>query len=108
MKWLRGRNLTASPGYEPSVGTFYYPALVILLLLAGCATPETAPPVVREAVPEEPCKAKLGPRPAYPADTLTGDEDIWQMGTTLWADRKARRARELELETVVEGCTRPI
>lgn len=79
---------------------------IIALLLAGCATPETAPSVVKEAVPEEPCKAKLGPKPAYPDDTLTGDEDIWQLGTTLWADRKARKAREIELETVVEGCTR--
>jgi hypothetical protein len=24
--WMRGRNLTVSPGYEPSVATFYYPA----------------------------------------------------------------------------------
>lgn len=81
-------------------------AAIALVLLAGCATTETAPPVVKEAVPEEPCKAKLGPRPTYPADTLTGDEDIWQIGTTLWADRKSRKAREIELETVVEGCTR--
>lgn len=107
MMWLRGRNLTVSPGYEPSVATFYYPALGILLLLAGCATTETAPPVVKEAVPEAPCKAGLADRPVYPADALTGDEDIWTLGITLWADRRARRARELVLETVVEGCTKP-
>ena len=26
LNWMRGRNLTVSPGYEPSVATFYYPA----------------------------------------------------------------------------------
>ena len=26
MMWLRVRSLTVSPGYEPSVGTLYYPA----------------------------------------------------------------------------------
>lgn len=75
-------------------------------LLAGCETNQTAPGTVKEAVAEAPCKAKLGSKPVYPADMLTGSEDIFTTGTVLWADRKARRARELELETTVEGCTR--
>lgn len=29
--WRRGRNLTVSPGYEPSVATFYYPARELCL-----------------------------------------------------------------------------
>lgn len=81
--------------------------LATALLLAGCAATQTAPSTTKQAVPEAPCKAALTPRPIYPADTLTGDEDIWVIGTQLWAERKARKAREIELETVVEGCTKP-
>ena len=81
--------------------------LCIAALLAGCETTSTAPATVKQAVPEAPCKASLATRPVYPADTLTGDEDIWVMGTQLWADRKARQARELVLETTIEGCTKP-
>ncbi len=82
-------------------------ALALLLLLAGCAAMETAPATVPQAVAEAPCKAELSAKPVYPADTLRGDEDIFVMGTTLWADRKARQARELVLETTIEGCTKP-
>lgn len=78
-----------------------------LLLLAGCATMDAAPGTVSKATPEAPCKAGLAAKPVYPADTLTGDEDIWALGSVLWADRKARQAREIVLETVVEGCTKP-
>lgn len=81
--------------------------LCVTALLVGCETTGTAPSTVKQAVPEAPCKSSLKPRPVYPADVLVGGEDIWTLGTTLWADRAARRARELELETVVEGCTRP-
>lgn len=81
--------------------------LAYTLLLAGCVTTGTAPTSIKEAIPEAPCKANLSPRPVYPADTLTGDEDIWVLGTQLWADRKARQARELVLETTIEGCTKP-
>lgn len=81
-------------------------ALLFAALLAGCQTTSTAPTVTKQAVPEAPCKASLKAKPAYPADTLKGDEDIWSIGLALWADRKARQARELELETVVEGCTK--
>ena len=80
--------------------------LAAVLFLAGCATTETAPATVKAAVPEAPCKASLKTKPVYPVDTLTGEEDIFTLGTTWVADRKARQARELELETVVEGCTK--
>lgn len=82
-------------------------AIVAALLLAGCETTGTAPATVKQAVPEAPCKAALRPKPVYPVDTLKGDEDLFVMGTAWDADRKARRARELELETALEGCTRP-
>ena len=81
--------------------------LLLCVMLSGCVTTGTAPGAVKQAVPEAPCKANLAARPIYPADTLTGDEDIWVMGTQLWADRKARQARELVLETTIEGCTKP-
>lgn len=81
-------------------------AALAALLLAGCAAAEVAPPAVSTAVPEAPCDADVPARPVFPADALTGNEDIFTLGTTLWADRKARRAYELQLEAIAEGCTR--
>lgn len=79
--------------------------LIVVLFLAGCAMDAATP--AKQAVAEAPCKAAVPKRPVFPADTLTGSEDIWTIGTTLWADRKARKAYELELEKIAEGCTRP-
>ena len=81
----------------------------LALLLTGCAgwSDKPAPSTVGRAVAEPPCDAaKVPRRPAFPADSLGGAEDIFTLGVTLWADRKARRGYELELETVLEGCTR--
>lgn len=81
---------------------------VLLLLLSGCAWfSDTAPGTTSTAVPEAPCNADVPARPVFPADALTGDEDIFTLGTTLWADRKARKAYELQLETIAVGCTSP-
>lgn len=82
------------------------PLLIILvaLAIAGCAGGETAPGVVKEAV-YMPCNAPVAEKPVFPADTLTGDEDLWTLGKTLWADHKARQAYELEIRTALEGCT---
>lgn len=80
---------------------------VALLALAGCATQTVAPQVVKQAVAEAPCDAGKRPqRPVLPADGLTGDEDIFALSTTLWADRKARRAYEAPLEKFAEECSR--
>jgi hypothetical protein len=74
----------------------------LALLLAGCATPERlvevrvpVPVTCIEAVPE---------RPDYPADALTGDEDLWTLVTTLWADRLARQAHQIRLEATLRAC----
>lgn len=75
------------------------------LLIAGCAGTVTAPAVVKEAV-YMPCAAPVPAKPVFPADTLTGDEDLWTLGKTLWADRKARQAYELEIRTALEGCVK--
>ncbi len=73
--------------------------------LAGCAGDPAAPAMVREAVAEPPCApGKLPKRPAYAADSLTGGEDIWTLGTAIWADRKARQGYIRELEAFAAGC----
>jgi len=79
---------------------------LVCWLIQACATP-TAPPTVSVAVAEPPCKVNFPPRPIFPADALTGDEDLWTIGTALWADRLARKAYELQLETAIEGCRKP-
>jgi len=75
------------------------------LLLAACASTPTAPAVVKEAV-FQPCDVPVPTRPSFPADSLTGDEDVFTLGKTLWADRQARMAYEAEVRTALEGCTR--
>lgn len=79
-----------------------------LTAVAGCATQDLAPTNTATAVAEPPCDpAKLPPRPVtFPADALKGDEDIWIMGITLWADRKARMAYGAQLETFAGECAR--
>ncbi len=74
------------------------------IALAGCAGTPTAPATVKVAV-ATPCDAPVPVKPVFPADTLTGDEDIFTLGKTLWADRKARQAYEIEIRTALEGCT---
>ena len=82
-------------------------ALVAALLCAGCATEGVAPGVVKAATPEPPCDAGKAPRARqYPADSLTGAEDLYQLGQVLWADRLARRAYQREAEAFIEECTR--
>jgi hypothetical protein len=75
------------------------------IALAGCDTIPTAPELLEVPVPV-PCVERVPERPAFPADGLTGEEDIWTLATTLWADRLARRAYELRLETVVLACSK--
>jgi len=74
-------------------------------LLAACVGAPTAPAVVKEAV-YQPCDVPVPARPSFPADNLTGDEDIFTLGKTLWADRQARQAYEVEVRTALEGCTK--
>lgn len=81
-------------------------AALVALLAAACASPPTAPAVVKQAVPEAPCVVSVPPRPVFPADALTGTEDLFTIGKTLLADIRARAAYELQLETALGGCTR--
>lgn len=79
-------------------------AALAAIVLAGCVSTATAPGTVKVAVAAA-CDAPVPAKPVFPADTLTGDEDIFTLGKTLWADRKARQAYELEVRTALEGCT---
>ena len=78
--------------------------LAAAIALAGCAADLTAPATVKVAVAMS-CEADVPALPVFPADTLTGDEDIFTLGKTLWADRKTRQAYELKVRTALEGCT---
>lgn len=77
--------------------------VLIIVGLMGCAATQTAPGMVKVPV-SVPCQTQIPPRPVFPADGLTGDEDLWTLGTTLWADRKARAAWEVDIETRLRGC----
>lgn len=81
-------------------------ALAMAMALAGCAGVATAPATVSKAVAVA-CPTSVPPVPVFPADTLTGDEDIFTLGTTLWADIKARKAYEIDLSTRLAGCVAP-
>ncbi|OHC66981.1 MAG: hypothetical protein A3H93_18125 [Rhodocyclales bacterium RIFCSPLOWO2_02_FULL_63_24] len=78
--------------------------LAATIALAGCAAEPTAPATVKVAV-TTPCDADVPAVPVFPVETLSGDEDIFTVGKTLWADRKARQAYELKVRTALEGCT---
>jgi hypothetical protein len=80
--------------------------VALLLLLSGCAT-APAPAITVKTAVAEPCPTTVPPRPAYAGDRLTGDEDLWTIGTALWAERKQRQAHELDLTLRLKGCVEP-
>lgn len=81
--------------------------MALALAVAGCAAQQTAGGVTKEAVATATCDgSKVPPRPAFPADALTGKEDVFTIGVTLWADRKARQAYELPLEAFYAECSK--
>jgi hypothetical protein len=86
-------------------------ALIIALAftLAACASTDGASPdATKQAVSEAPCNPSKRPQKrTLPADALTGDENIFVWGATMWADFLARRAYQLEMETFIDECTKP-
>ena len=112
--WLSARRRAAERALEYLMAAMalacdWWPLIVapvILVALMGCAGVQTAPSTVKVAVAQG-CPTQMPPRPTFPADTLTGDEDLWTLGTTLWADRKARKAWELDIEARLAGCIDP-
>lgn len=75
-----------------------------LVLLAGCAS---GPPVEVKVPVPVPCLQALPRKPAFPADSLSPRADVFTKGKVLWADRLARKAYELELETALAACVKP-
>lgn len=71
--------------------------------LAGCAS--VTPSTVKVAVTET-CADRMPERPAFPADGLDPDADVFTKGKVLWADRLARKAYELKLETALAACVK--
>lgn len=71
--------------------------------LAGCAS--VAPSMVKVAVTET-CVDRMPEKPAFPADDLDLEVDIFTKGKVLWADRLARKAYELKLETAIAACVK--
>lgn len=79
--------------------------MVASILAAGCAGSPAVPITVKVPV-SIPCQVQIPPKPVFPADTLIGNEDIWTLGVTMWADRKTRQAYELQVETALAGCVK--
>lgn len=78
----------------------------ICILLAGCSTP--APRVVTKTVSVPVavnCAAKVSPAPAYAADTVSLDADIFTLVQALLIDRETRKAVEGELRAALNGCS---
>ncbi len=80
-------------------------AAIAALLLAACSTTPPATTTVSKAV-YVPCDVPVPAKPTFPADTLTGDEDVFTLGTVLWADRLARKAYELKVEIALAACVK--
>lgn len=71
--------------------------------LAGCASG----PSVEVKVPVPvPCLETLPEKPTFPADSLSPRADVFTKGKVLWADRLARKAYELKLETALAACVK--
>lgn len=103
--------MTAPPVVQPPAAARGLAALLALLAVifaGGCASVESVAPVTVTTAVAMPCPTRVPTRPAFPADSLTGAEDLWTIGTTLWADRKLRQAYEIDIETRLKGCVEPV
>lgn len=79
-------------------------AALASILAAGCAIPART---VQVEVPiPVPCIETVPPEPTYPADALTGAEDIDLAVRTLWADRLIRKGHTATLRATLEACRR--
>ena len=78
--------------------------VLLAAILAGCGSAPSIPATVSVAV-DKPCDVPVPDVPVFPVEALTGAEDIFTIGKTLWADIKLRTAYELKLRAALEGCT---
>lgn len=76
-------------------------ALLIALLLTGCATP--APERVLVPVPV-PCRVELPAEPAWATDGLPASAPLWDLARALLAERQQRIGYEAQLRAALESC----
>jgi hypothetical protein len=76
--------------------------LIALVLLAGCATTTTTQRV--EVPVPVPCLVPDIKKPAFPADELTEQDDIFKSIKAWIATDLLHRAYEQELEAALSGC----
>lgn len=80
--------------------------LILTLFLVGCFNKKPQSAIEAKVAVETPCTVTVPQRPVFPADNLTGEEDIFMIGMAMWADRKARQAYDTQLEIALKGCTK--
>lgn len=86
----------------------YAACLLASLLVASCATPEPRVVVREVKVPvSTPCTVRLPEKPAYAADAVNLDADIFTLVQAILVDRETRKAREAELEAAATACSDP-
>lgn len=78
------------------------------ILLASCAVQQQPEVVNIGHVVTRACADSVPARPVFSADTLTGDEDIFQKVKTLDADGLETRAHIGTLETTLLACIRRV
>lgn len=82
-------------------------ALVLLLVLSGCATREPTIKTViqRVEVPiSVPCKATVPPEPDFNFKRLSPDHGIYEKTRAILADRKLHIGYEIELLAALNSC----
>lgn len=78
---------------------------VFALLASGCGTSPSTPQVIKTKVQVSvPCDPGPVPAPAFPVDSLTGDEDIYDKAKTLAADIETREGYEARLNAAIDSC----
>lgn len=77
-------------------GAFMWAALLLAVLLSGCAS---APRYITV-----PCRAPAVAKPAFPFDALQPGSDSFTQTKTLLADRDVRKGYEGQLEAAVGAC----
>ncbi len=79
--------------------------LLLSIVLPGCGAIAVAGGTVKEAI-WVPCPVDVPERPVFAADSLSGAEDLFSIGSALWSDRLSREAYEIAIRTRLVGCTR--
>jgi hypothetical protein len=82
-------------------------ALVPLIFLFGCCTPETIKVPVEVKVPVKiPCQIVPPEKPVMPFETSSLGEDLYTKTKKLGAEIRYRKAYELKLEEAIRECNK--